>query len=92
MNKNLSKLNGLFNSQVVLLELTQKGMLREDAYTIVQQNAMKTWNKNTSFFHELKTDKRVMTLLSKAELEKIFENQTFLNNVDLIFARVFLED
>ena len=65
MQKNLDKLGGLHNSQRVLLALTQAGASREDAYALVQRNAMKTWKEGKDFLAELKADKDVTAKLSR---------------------------
>ena len=91
---NLDKLKGLHFSQNVMLKLISKGLLREEAYGLVQQNAMKTWkninSKNSkSFYHNLSNDKKVSSLLKNKELKNIFNNKTYLKNIDVIFKRVF---
>jgi adenylosuccinate lyase len=88
MQRNLDKLGGLHNSQRVLLALTQAGVSREEAYTLVQRNAMKTWREGKDFLTELKTDPQVTAKLKPAELEAIFDLGYHLH-VDTIFARVF---
>jgi adenylosuccinate lyase len=89
MQKNLDKLGGLHNSQRVLLALTQAGASREDAYTLVQRNAMKTWNEGKDFLAELKADKDVTAKLKPAELEAMFDLGYHFKHVDTIFKRVF---
>jgi len=89
MQKNLDKLGGLHNSQRVLLALTQAGASREDAYALVQRNAMKTWNEGKDFLTELKADPDVTALLKPAELEEMFDLGYHFKNVDRIFDRVF---
>jgi len=89
MKANLDKLAGLHNSQRVLLALTQAGLSREDAYRLVQRNAMKTWNEGKDFLSELKADKDVTGKLNPAALEAMFDLDYHLKNVDVIFARVF---
>jgi len=89
MKANLDKLAGLHNSQRVLLALTQAGLSREDAYRLVQRNAMKTWNEGKDFLSELKADKYVTGKLNPATLEAMFDLDYHLKNVDVIFARVF---
>ena len=88
MQRNLDKLGGLHNSQRVLLALTQAGVSREEAYTLVQRNAMKTWREGKDFLTELKTDPQVTAKLKPAELEAMFDLGYHLH-VDTIFARVF---
>jgi adenylosuccinate lyase len=92
MQANLDKLGGLHNSQRVLLALTQAGVSREDAYRLVQRNAMKTWKDGRDFLAELKADKEVTAKLKPAELEAMFDLGYHLKHVDAIFARVFGAD
>ncbi|KQN10774.1 adenylosuccinate lyase [Sphingomonas aurantiaca] len=89
MLKNLNKMGGLVHSQRVLLALTQAGVSREDAYRLVQRNAMKVWDSDgaLSLLELLKTDPEVT--LSDAELEDKFDLGYHLKHVDTIFARVF---
>jgi len=89
MQKNLDKLGGLHNSQRVLLALTQAGVSREDAYALVQRNAMKTWREGKDFLTELKADPQVTAKLKASELEAMFDLDYHLKHVDTIFARVF---
>jgi adenylosuccinate lyase len=91
MKRNLDKLGGLHNSQRVLLALTQAGASREEAYALVQRNAMKTWEKGLDFLTELKADRDVTGKVSPAELEAMFDLGYHLKQVDTIFARVFGE-
>src|SRR6187455_2229246 len=90
MQKNLDKLGGLIHSQRVLIALTQKGVAREDAYRLVQRNAMKVWNGESSdFLGLLKADKDVRAALSDQELEANFDLGYHFKHVDTIFKRVF---
>ena len=91
MLKNLDKLGGLVHSQRVLLALTQAGVSREDAYAIVQANAMRAWRGEGEFLKLLKADKAVAKALSAKELEALFDLGYHLKGVDAIFARVFGE-
>ena len=91
MQKNLDRLGGLVHSQRVLLALTQKGVSREDAYALVQRNAMKVWEKGADFLTELKADPDVRAALSEAELEEKFDLGYHTKHVDTIFRRVFGE-
>jgi adenylosuccinate lyase len=92
MLRNLDKLGGLIHSQRVLLALTQKGVSREDAYSIVQRNAMRAWRREGEFLKLLKADKAVAKALSAKELEALFDLGYHLKQVDAIFARVFGND
>jgi adenylosuccinate lyase len=89
MRKNLDRLGGLIHSQRVLLALTEKGVPRDDAYAIVQRNAMRAWRGEGEFLHLLKADKEVATVLSAHELEALFDLGRHLKHVDTIFERVF---
>ncbi|MFZ0114039.1 MAG: adenylosuccinate lyase [Xanthobacteraceae bacterium] len=89
MQANLDRLGGLVHSQRVLIALTQKGISREDAYAIVQANAMKVWRGEGDFLAFLKADPQVAKALSPAELEASFDLDYHLKHVDTIFARVF---
>ena len=89
MRKNLDRLGGLVHSQRVLLALTQKGAAREDAYRLVQRNAMKSWAGEGDFLTLLTADKDVGKYLSAAELKANFDLDYHLSHVDTIFRRVF---
>jgi adenylosuccinate lyase len=90
MQRNLDRLGGLVHSQRVLIALTQKGAAREDAYRMVQRNAMKVWRGEASdFLALLKADPDVRKYLSDAELTANFDLGYHLKQVDTIFARVF---
>ena len=89
MRKNLDRLGGLVHSQRVLLALTQKGAAREDAYRLVQRNAMKAWAGEGDFLNLLKTDKDVRKYLSEAELADNFDLDFHFAHIDAIFRRVF---
>ena len=91
MQKNLDRLGGLVHSQRVLLALTQKGASREDAYSLVQRNAMKVWEQGADFLTELKADPDVTALLSEAEIEEKFDLGYHTKHIDTIFRRVFGE-
>ena len=89
MQKNLDLLGGLVHSQRVMIALTQKGVAREDAYAIVQRNAMKVWQGEGDFLSLLTADKDVRKHLSEAELKANFDLDHHLRHVDTIFERVF---
>jgi adenylosuccinate lyase len=89
MRKNLDRLGGLIHSQRVLLALTQKGVSREDAYSLVQRNAMPVWRGEGDFLSLLEADEDVAKALSAQELEALFDLDYHLKHVDAIFARVF---
>ena len=87
--KNLDRLGGLVHSQRILIALTQKGVAREDAYRLVQRNAMKVWRDGGDFLKLLKADKDVRKHLSEAELKENFDLDYHFAQVDTIFKRVF---
>jgi adenylosuccinate lyase len=89
MQKNLDRLGGLVHSQRVLLALTQKGVSREDAYRLVQRNAMKAWAGEGDLLALLKADKDVRKHLSETELAEKFDLDFHFAQVDTIFRRVF---
>ncbi len=89
MQANLDKLGGLIHSQRVMLALTQKGVSREDAYRLVQRNAMPVWLEGKDFRTMLGADKEVTEALSAAELDSLFDLGYHTKHVDTIFRRVF---
>jgi adenylosuccinate lyase len=89
MRKNLERLGGLIHSQRVLLALTQKGVGREEAYAMVQRNAMRAWQEDGDFLALLKADQEVRRHLSEAELAENFDLDHHFKHVDTVFARVF---
>lgn len=89
MLNNMNKFRGLVMSQRVLLALTQAGVSREDAYRLVQRNAMKVWEQGADFKTELLADTDVTAALSPAEIEEKFDLGYHTKHVDTIFARVF---
>ncbi|MGN6277249.1 MAG: adenylosuccinate lyase [Sphingomonas sp.] len=93
MQKNLDRMGGLTNSQRVLLALTQAGVSREDAYRLVQRNAMKVWESDgaLSLAELLKADPDVRAALSAEEIDARFDLDYHFKHVDTIFARVFGE-
>ncbi|RMG72995.1 MAG: adenylosuccinate lyase, partial [Nitrospirae bacterium] len=89
MMENLNRSFGLYNSQRVLLALTEKGLTREDAYQLVQRNAMKSWQERRDFREVLREDSDVLKHLTEEEIDQIFKLDHYLRNVDFIFKRVF---
>ena len=89
MLSNLHKMHGLIFSQRVLLALTERGMLREDAYRVVQGNAMRVWEEGADFQALLAADPQVRQFLPAAELADLFDLAYHTKNIDRIFARVF---
>lgn len=88
MQKNLNRTNGLIFSQDVLLALTKKGMRREDAYRIVQQQAMKVWENGQNLKDLLAHTEEVTKVLSKQELDDLFDLKRSTKHVDYIFEQV----
>ncbi len=91
MLANMNKFRGLVHSQRVLLALTQAGVSREDAYRLVQRNAMKVWEQGADFMTELLADPEVTAALGEAGIKDNFDLGYHTKNVDRIFARVFGE-
>ena len=89
MQSNLDKLGGLIHSQRVLLELTQKGMTREESYAAVQRNAMPVWLEGKDFRNLLKADSAIEKYLSHSEIDDLFEMSFHMKHIDTIFLRVF---
>jgi adenylosuccinate lyase len=89
MIHNLNMTHGIVFSQKVLLALIEKGLTRESAYAIVQNNAMKSWQEGLEFRMLLEKDSKVTKYLKKKELAEIFNMKNFLKNLDFIFNRVF---
>jgi adenylosuccinate lyase len=85
----MNKFRGLVMSQRVLLALTRAGVSREDAYRLVQRNAMKVWEQGADFKTELLGDTDVLAALSNAEIEEKFDLGYHTKHVDTIFNRVF---
>lgn len=85
MEKNLNLLGGLYNSQKLLLKLTKKGLSRQEAYSLVQKNAMEAWNNKKTFYDVLKKDKILLKYISKEELKNILENDKKNSKIDWIF-------
>ncbi len=91
MLKNMNKFKGLVMSQRVLLALTQAGASREDAYKLVQRNAIKVWEQNKDFQVELLSDKEVRSFLTEEDIRDKFDLGYHTKNVEKIFHRVFGE-
>ena len=89
MKANMEQSYGLYNSQRVMLALTEKGLSREDAYSLVQRNAMRSWQERRSFQALLKEDPEVTRHISSEEIDSLFDLSYYLRNVDYIFNRVF---
>ncbi|MBN1141046.1 MAG: adenylosuccinate lyase [Deltaproteobacteria bacterium] len=91
MRVNLELTHGLLYSQRVLLELTQVGISREEAYRMVQRNAMRAWEQGRDFLQELLQDEEVVAALGVEKIRSLFNLDYHLAHVDTIFARVFDE-
>ncbi len=89
MLRNLNQMKGLVFSQKILLDLTQAGVSREDAYRLVQKNAMKVWEEGKDFQTELLADQEVVGALGEARIREAFDLSYHLKHVDTIFKRVF---
>ncbi|MGV0910683.1 adenylosuccinate lyase [Martelella sp. FOR1707] len=91
MMNNLNKFRGLVHSQRVLLALTQAGVSREDAYRLVQRNAMRVWEEGKDFLEELLADEEVRAALSEETIREKFDLGYHTKHADTIFKRVFGE-
>jgi adenylosuccinate lyase len=91
MLRNLNQMKGLVFSQKILLDLTQAGVSREDAYRLVQKNAMKVWEEGKDFQTELLADSEVVSALGEDKIRESFDLNYHLKHVDTIFKRVFGE-
>ncbi|HDL89819.1 MAG TPA: adenylosuccinate lyase [Thermodesulforhabdus norvegica] len=89
MERNLNITGGLFFSQRVMLSLTKKGLTREDAYRIVQRNAMKVWQEGGTLRDRLASDPDITRYLSTHELDELFDLSYYTRHVNTIFERVF---
>ncbi len=87
MMKNLNISKGIFFSQRVLLELTNVGFSREEAYKIVQRNSMKSWNNNSSFYENIAKDKKVTNKIPVNKLKKLFNFSYHTKRINIIFKR-----
>lgn len=91
MKRNIDKTFGLIYSQRVMLTLINKGMVREEAYDIVQPKAMESWETQTPFRTLVEQDEKITNLLSADELDECFDEKYHLNQVDTIFRRAGIE-
>ena len=89
MERNMNQLGGLHNSQRVLLALVEAGSSREDAYRLVQRNAMVTWREGKPFNELLKADADIKTMLTDQRIDELFDLGYHTKRVDEIFDRVF---
>jgi len=91
MIQNLNLTHGLIHSQKVLLELARRGLKRQDAYVMVQRNAMKTWDEQIPLLDNLKTDSELMKYFTPFELDQMFTFDKVFESVDYIFERLGLD-
>jgi adenylosuccinate lyase len=89
MKANLEKMGGLIFSESILLHLTKKGLSREEAYAVVQRNAMRVWERGDDFKTLLSQDDAVKGRMDQKELDALFDVQTHLKYIDHTFRRVF---
>ena len=89
MKANIDKSYHIFFSQQLLLKLIEKGLRREDAYLIVQKNALEAFNEKVLFREKIDADPQVRTQLSSDELDTLFSFDKYTQHVDEIFSRVF---
>jgi adenylosuccinate lyase len=89
MLRTIESMGGLHNSQRILLALVEHGVSREDSYSLVQRNAMRTWRGEGNLLDLLKADPEVNAKLTDAELEALFDLEYHFKHVDTIFERVF---
>jgi adenylosuccinate lyase len=87
MKKNLNLTNGLFFSQRVLLELTTVGFTREQAYSLVQKNAMRSWNNKSSFYDNIVNDKDIINKIPVNKINKLFDFSYHTKRINIIFSR-----
>jgi adenylosuccinate lyase len=92
MRRNLDSTRGLVFSGQLLLELTGRGMRREDAYRVVQRHAMEAWRAETDFRKRVAADPEVRAVLKEHEVAEVFRLERYLQHVDAIFERVFSTD
>ena len=87
MQNNLNLTNGIFFSQRVLLELTNVGFTRDEAYKIVQKNALNAWKENSSFYNKILSDKKINNKISVNKLKKLFNFSYHTKRINIIFSR-----
>ena len=87
MRQNLEISNGIFFSQRILLELTTAGFTREQAYKIVQKKAMNAWIRNSSFYNEIISDKKITNKIPVNKLKKLFDFSYHTKKINIIFKR-----
>ena len=90
MRINLALTGGLIFSQEVLLALVKKGVVREDAYLMVQRNAMQVWEKKKDFKVLIKADDEISALLNDDEIDSLFDLNKVMKNINKIYKRLGL--
>ena len=88
---NINKTNGLIFSQEVLLFLINKGMTRENAYAIVQKNAMKVWEKNLDFKKIILQDLEIKNYISNEDIDELFDMNKIMKNINKVYERLNLK-
>ena len=88
MMQNIENMNGLIFSQKILLAIVDKGIARDKAYVMVQRNAMKSWEDNTSLIDNMKNDRDIMELFTEKELESKFDLKDYLRNIDYVYEKM----
>ena len=88
MLKNTEKFGGIIFSQKVLLKLTEKGLTRENAYKLVQRNALDAFENDGDFRVNLLNDEEILKHLSVLEIDEIFKKEEFLKNINEIYSRI----
>ena len=91
MRANMEKTRGLFYSQRILLELTRKGLSREDAYRMVQRSALAAWDEKEDFLEKILRNREVTDILPEVDIRKCCTLEIFCRHIDEIFERVFKE-
>jgi adenylosuccinate lyase len=91
MQANMDETKGLYYSQKILLELTQRGVSRENGYRLVQKNALEAWDEKVDFKNLVLADPEITSVISKKEIEEFCSPEFFTKHVDEIFTRVFKE-
>jgi adenylosuccinate lyase len=89
MRRNLESTKGLVFSGQLLLDLTEAGMLREEAYRLVQTKAMEAWHNDGDFETDVRSSLEISSILSKEKLDQAFSAERQLRNLKIIFSRVF---
>src|SRR5699024_9409042 len=92
MRRNIDATHGVIFSQRVLLALIDQGMVREEAYSIVQPKAMEAWQRQVSFKSLIEQDERITEKLTQREIDDCFDHTDHLKNVDAVFHRIGLEE